>query len=294
MTTHLRSRDPGPELRGLARTLDRAAEYDFDLGAVRLGIDGLVVHRRRRRRQLTSAAAAAAAALVVGGSTWLLAPGRDLGTAATPVPPPTAAPTESSVVVEPSSIEPPSSPDPSTPVQFDVPDAAMLTMEQVGQGRQGTVESSQYGNQPAAIGQYCDTSDTGASGPAPVAGRQRSWSSGASDFDGQVEIVVTGWESGTGASAFTDVVEDTGRCVWLDPVVAIPRQGWRGDEGYLVSGAPVFGNAAVVAVQRVGDVLVGVTAYDSAGEAEAAAEAVRLSDLVVDELVASGLPQTGR
>ena len=69
---------------------------------------------------------------------------------------------------------------------------------------------------------------------------------------------------------------------------------WHGDDVFLATTAPVLGSAKAIAVQRVGDLLVGVTAYSDAGDEAALAEALRVSDLVVDELVASGLPATGR
>ena len=296
MTTDLRTRDPGPELPGLVETLELAADQPFDLGALLAGVDDRVLALRRRRRQLLAVAAAVAAVGVVGATTWLLGPGRDLGQVATPTPPPTAAPAPTAVV-EPSTD--PSTPDPSaggatTGVAYAIPESVVLTADQVGGGRQVTFDSADYVNQPVASGQYCDGADTGASGPAPVAGRQRTWSVSPTDFDGQLDLVVTGWAAGTGPQAFADLAADTGRCVWLDPVTEVAAPSWRGDDVFLASTTPVLGSAKAIAVQRVGDLLVGVTAYSDAGDAAAQAEALRVSDLVVDELVAAGLPATGR
>ena len=290
MTTDLRTRDPGPELPGLVETLELAADQPFDLGAVLAGVDDRVVVLRRRRRQVLAAAASVAAVGVVGASTWLLGPGRDLGQVATPTPPASAAPAPTAVV-EPTSD---SSSAATSEVDYAIPDRVVLTTEQIGGGRQVTLDTADYANQPVASGQYCDAADTGATGPAPVAGRQRTWNRSPTDFDGQVEVVVTGWASGTGPQAFADLAADTGRCVWLDPVTEVPAPSWQGDDAFLATTTPVLGSARAIAVQRVGDLLVGVTAYSEAGDAAAQSEALRVSDLVVDELVASGLPATGR
>ncbi len=102
--------------------------------------------------------------------------------------------------------------------------------------------------------------------------------------------MVTGWASGTGPQAFADLAADSGRCVWLDPVTEVAAPSWHGDDVFLASTTPVLGSARAIAVQRVGDLLVGVTAYSDAGDAAAQVEALRVSDLVVDELIASGLP----
>ena len=291
MTTDLRTRDPGPELPGLVETLELAADQQFDLGAVLAGIDDRVLVLRRRRRQLLAVAASVAAVGVVGATTWLLGPGRDLGQVATPTPPPTAAPAPTAVV------EPTSDPAASaatSEVAYAIPESAVLTVEQVGAGRQVTLDTADYANQPVASGQYCDVSETGAAGAAPVAGRQRTWNLSPTDFDGQVDLVVTGWASGTGPQAFADLAADSGRCVWLDPVTEVAAPSWHGDDVFLASTTPVLGSAKAIAVQRVGDLLVGVTAYSDAGDAAARQEALRVSDLVVDELIASGLPATGR
>ena len=106
--------------------------------------------------------------------------------------------------------------------------------------------------------------------------------------------MVTGWASGTGPQAFADLAADSGRCVWLDPVAEVAAPSWHGDDVFLAATTPVLGSARAIAVQRVGDLLVGVTAYSDAGDAAAQVEALRVSDLVVDELIASGLPATGR
>ena len=291
MTTDLRTRDRGPELPGLVETLELAADQPFDLGAVLAGVDDRVLVLRRRRRHLLAVAASVAAVGVVGATTWLLGPGRDLGQVATPTPPATAAPAPTAVV------EPTSDPSPggaTTEVAYTIPESVVLTGDQVGGGRQITFDSADYANQPVASGQHCDVSETGATGPVPVAGRQRTWNVSPTDFDGQLDLVVTGWATGTGPQAFADLAADSGRCVWLDPVTEVAAPSWNGDEVFLASTAPVLGSAKAIAVQRLGDLLVGVTAYSDAGDDAAVAEALRVSDLVVDELVTSGLPATGR
>lgn len=282
MTTHLRSRDPGPELPGLARTLDRAADHEFDLGAVRLGIDGLVVHRRRRRRQLTTALAAAAAVLVLGGSTWLLAPGRDLGTVATPVPPVTAAPTEPPVVVEPTTTEPP-----ALPYEL-VPDDVVLTDAEIGDGvLQLQQDQSRYADIPVVMGQACNQ---GLPGAEPVGGRTLAWFDPALQQGGSVLVNVTVWADGTGGAAFAEAVGDTGRCRWLDRAPVVDDGPWDVGDRFVVQGEDVFGAAVYRAVARVGDVLVGVEVNDPRGEDQAQTDAQRIADLVVRRVVDSGMP----
>jgi len=85
------------------------------------------------------------------------------------------------------------------------------------------------------------------------------------------------------------VVENDGQCRWTEPVTQVPASGWVGEEGLLLEGRALWGASTAMVVQRVGDVLVGVTAHSEGGQDAADAEARRVADLVTQKLLDTGL-----
>lgn len=278
MTTTLRTRDPGPELPGLVETLDSASAQHFDLAALRTGVDGLVRHRRRRRRQAVVASGAVAAVLVAGGLTWSLRPGPDAGgVAASPSPSASAESSTDAVEVQPSS--------PTTaPVDRTlVPDEVVLSVEEVGAGRGLASDLGQYADVPVVSGQQCDPL---AEGLAPEGGRVLGYFDPGDPGAGSVDVTVTVFSQGEGPRAFSEVVDDTGRCRWVDDVTS-SGSPWAGPSRYLMQGEDVFGAPVLRAVARSGDVLVGVQVIDVRGANQAQTDAQLLADLVLERARAS-------
>lgn len=279
MTTTLRTRDPGPELPGLVETLDGASAQHFDLAALRVGVDGLVRHRRRRRRQALVASGAVAAVLVGGGLTWSLRPGPEAGGVAAPPSPTTSAePPAGAIEVEPS----PASPS-ITVDRTLVPDGVVPTVEEVGAGRELSSDLGQYADVPVVSGQQCDPLGDGL---APEGGRVLGYFDPRDPGAGSVDLTVTVFAAGQGQQAFTEVVDDTGRCRWVDTVTS-SGSPWAGPSRYLVQGEDVFGAPVLRAVARSGDVLVGVEVIDVRGADQARTDAQRLADLVLERARAS-------
>ncbi|WP_232547198.1 hypothetical protein [Propioniciclava soli] len=148
-------------------------------------------------------------------------------------------------------------------------------------------DSGQSPLQPAAGGQYCDTSNNGATGlePTPLGGRQWSWY--ATDGSVGTTHVVTAWADGDGALA--DLAHDTGAC----------RFDTAGVEDYAVTLAD---HDAFAATYRVGEVhtavhtvlvrntLVSVTVDDWTGALDEAAEAQRLAERSAKVVARTRLP----
>ncbi len=125
-------------------------------------------------------------------------------------------------------------------------------------------------------GQYCDTTDNGATGnePLPTLGRWWFWFEDATTLGVSVDHVVTSWADAPGALA--DIQNDTGQC----------RVGSLELPNYTVQVADddefvaTWDNAAVAA-QLVGNNIVAITVDDWNDRIDELAEAQRLLDIAV-------------
>lgn len=123
-------------------------------------------------------------------------------------------------------------------------------------------------------GQYCDTTDDGATGlePLPYLGRWWSWYDADNDLDVSVDHVITTWDDVAGA--LSDVQNDTGHCRVFPgdtyTVVAADDDEW----------AAQFAKSAV-ALQVVDSSIVAITVYDWNDRIDEMAEAQRLLDVAV-------------
>lgn len=91
-----------------------------------------------------------------------------------------------------------------------IPQRVALKQNVVGRSLTDVFDLGNYAGTVASVGQYCDTTDNGATGtePEPIGGRWWTWSTPA--YDRSVDQVVTVWADAD--SAFSDVVFDTGYC----------------------------------------------------------------------------------
>ncbi|WP_206079704.1 hypothetical protein [Propioniciclava coleopterorum] len=91
-----------------------------------------------------------------------------------------------------------------------VPKRVALTPRDFGERIPLALDTGNYPDQPASVGQYCDVTGNGAEGtePRPLGGRQWNWLT--ADQRTSVTEVVTVW--GDAAHAFDQVVSDTGYC----------------------------------------------------------------------------------
>ncbi|PWJ46989.1 hypothetical protein SAMN06264364_14326 [Quadrisphaera granulorum] len=173
-------------------------------------------------------------------------------------------------------------------VAYEIPDL-VTSLSALPKGSELGDDIGQYRLQPTVSGQGCGEGDT-----AIVAGRQWTWTVGpmSNDLD-QVAttVTVTGWAAGKGPQAFRDVVANTGVCRWMSTpqVTAVAANG--ADEAWAATfrnNGLTFGRAAA----RVGDTVVGVEVMNP--PSGGTAEAQRVLEAVVAELVADHLPGTGR
>lgn len=118
--------------------------------------------------------------------------------------------------------------------------------------------------------------------------------------------VVTGWGRGAGQRRFDEIVGGEGICRWWADPEPVDRTAWAGDAGWAAvfreddGGDPATpGPVSVVAIERVGDLIVAVTASsgprvapDDAGRVERRTvdDAVRWADDLVAQVKASGHP----
>lgn len=307
MNERTRTTPVDESLPGLRETLQRAATRDFDVAAVQLRVTSTAA-RRRRQRDLGAGLGALLTVAVVAGTMWAVQPGgmpdgSGIAPAGTTVvstgPSPTQAPVPSPSQISSPTPSQTASPDEAsstgpadagqdyTVVAYDIPDSVQLSDAELGGGRTVTADHGQYANPVAVSGQYCQ--DPTSTGPDAVAGRMWSYGHGGGDFDGVVDVNVSGWAPGTGPDRLADVIQDDGRCRWLDPVTQVPASGWVGEEGLLLQAPAIWGSSTAMVVQRAGDVLVGVTARSEGGQDAAAAEARRVGDLVTQKLLDTGL-----
>lgn len=149
-------------------------------------------------------------------------------------------------------------------------------------------DSGQSPLQPAAGGQYCDTTDNGATGtePTPIGGRQWYWYS-ANTGGVSTTHIVTSWVDGAGA--LLDLANDTGAC----------RFGALGYQNFTVTQATdrefaaTYSSAGIdTAVHSilVRNTLVSVTVDDWGQNLDEAAEAARLAELSAAKVARTRLP----
>ncbi len=131
-------------------------------------------------------------------------------------------------------------------------------------------------------GQYCDTTDNGATGaePLPTLGRWWTWYDRANDLDVSVDHVVTSWADSQ--SALADIQNDTGHC----------RVGAMQYANYAVQVADddefvaTWDNTAVAA-QRIGNNIVAITVNDWNDRIDERAQAERLLDIAAAKVAKS-------
>lgn len=148
-------------------------------------------------------------------------------------------------------------------------------------------DSGQSPLQPAAGGQYCDTTDNGATGiePTPIGGRQWYWYS-ANTGGVSTTHIVTSWADGPGALA--DLQADAGACRFaavIDGLVVTLAT----DDAFA---ATFTGNGIESAVYSVlvGNTLVSVTVDDWGNAVDEVAEAQRLAELSATKVARTRLP----
>ncbi|WP_180357549.1 hypothetical protein [Streptomyces sp. NP160] len=172
-------------------------------------------------------------------------------------------------------------------VAYEIPDVATAaaTSAALPAGVRLGMDLGQYRLEPTVPGQACGSDDDA------VAGRQWSWAEDpqSNDVDQvSVDLVVTGWPTGSGARAFRDAVDDTGACRWTsDPISPAAVSVTGADDAWVASFAD-NGLDLTRGAARVGDLVVGVEVWNppsgSTGEVQ------RLLAAVTAELAASGLP----
>lgn len=276
---------PGTEVEALLeRALhDRLADGSVDLPRLTAGTRR-GIRRARTRRYVTVAACTASVGVAVAaaptGLAHLQRPAPNV-VVTTPAASATAAP-----VPTPSPTLGPDDPD---WVAYPIPDAVGFTRADLRRPMIDSYMSGQYRLQPTVDGQSCQ--DPAITGPEPIAGRQWGWADEESNRPQRTVImIVTGWERGTGAARFTDLVEDTGACRWLLLQHPASTAGLDGDDVWAASDEGgrhgLHGRAAV----RLGDVIVAVEVTDpDLSETAAAKEARRLVMIAAERLRTSGL-----
>jgi hypothetical protein len=157
-------------------------------------------------------------------------------------------------------------------------------------------DPSDYRRTPPARGaQVCDGEVVASEapgqqdGPEPVAARRHTaWAASGVPAHPMVDLVVTGWATGTGAERFADLKADRGACIWQFDQT---REDWPGADPGLtwLSTTPYGGAVQYVAAQRVGDVIVSAVVV-SPSRVDARNYAIALSDEVAQKVRASGIP----
>jgi hypothetical protein len=157
-------------------------------------------------------------------------------------------------------------------------------------------DPSDYRRTPPARGaQVCDDEVVASEspgqekGPEPVAGKSHSaWAASGQPAHPAVDLVVTGWATGTGEARFADLKANRGACIWQFDQT---REDWPGADPALtwLSTTPYGGAVQYVAAQRVGDVIVSAVVV-APSRVDARSYAMALSDEVAQKVRASGVP----
>jgi hypothetical protein len=299
----------------LAARLDSALQAD--LGSTRVDVAALLDGSRRRARRVRSqrfAAMAAVAALVVAVpvSYEVIRPERNRTVQ------PAAMLPSSSLTAMPWSDRPTPDPTrtpeavdslPSTPVPIDskltskprvtlkttgstiyqIPDSVAFTAAELPDGLTLNFDGA-GAKQPTVDGQVCDPGNPQAL--RPITGRQWSWvDSCGSMTSTTVNLIVTGWKTGTVKVAFGELVANTGYCQWLDPQTVVDfstpasDQSWSGTSTSSTDRPLKYGRAVI----RIGDLIAGVEVQDANGTDVAVKLAEKLAVDSCRHLQASGL-----
>ncbi|SMO63384.1 hypothetical protein [Propioniciclava tarda] len=153
-------------------------------------------------------------------------------------------------------------------------------------------DSGSYALQPAADGQYCDSTDNGSTGnePMPLGGRQWLWGSSPASNDPQVSVIeiVTIWADGK--KALTDLQNDTGACRFGALNLTAFKVVEKSATDFGATWRDGFGSFTAAHSRLVGDVLVSVTVTLPRGTAAStAAEATRLAGIGAERVQRTGL-----
>ena len=299
----------------LAARLDSALQAD--LGSTRVDVAALLDGSRRRARRVRSqriAAMTAVAALVVAVpvSYEVIRPERNRTVqpaAMLPSSSLTAMPWSDRPTPDPTRTPPAADSLPSTPVPLDskltskpritlkttgstiyqIPDSVAFTAAELPDGLTLNFDGA-GANQPTVDGQVCDPGNPKAL--RPITGRQWSWvDSSGSMTSTTVNLIVTGWKTGTAKAAFGELVANTGYCQWLDPQTVVDfstpasDQSWSGTSTSSTDTPLKYGRAVI----RIGDLIAGVEVQDANGTDVAVKLAEKLAVDSCRHLQASGL-----
>ncbi len=298
----------------MSQELERELEQALDQRLRRAPVDGesLLVgarkraHRIRRRRQQAVAVLAVGAVLGAGSLGWLVRAGTDEVVQAaspslstplkSPVPEATGSPapsdgaSPSSLPTEPlnSSAQKTAVPGaPQAPVvdfselgadelAFELPDSVLPGPGDLpGLAAQ---EVMRYRKVPAVMGMQCNLGEWGVE---PITGMSQMWYESMTSVD----ITVTGYSRGTGATIWEELRTDTGYCRWMDSADVV--------EGTSAEGFPMITRDEAEYAQRViriGDVLVGVQARATGQDP---AVATRIAELTAQRVAAQNVTGTG-
>jgi hypothetical protein len=299
----------------LAARLDSALQAD--LGSARVDVAALLDGSRRRARRVRSqrfAAITAVAALVVAVpvSYEVIRPERNRTVQPVEMLPSsslTAMPWSNRPTPDPTRTPEATASLPSTPAPNDskltskprvtlktagsaiyrIPDSVAFTAAELPDGLTLTLDVA-GAKQPTVAGQVCDPGNPKA--VRPITGRQWSWvDSSGSMTSTTVNLIVTGWKTGTGTEAFRELVANTGYCQWLDPQTVVDfstpasDQTWSGTSTSSANAALKYGRVVV----RIGDLIAGVEVQDASGTDVAVKLAEQLAVDSCGHLQASGL-----
>lgn len=177
-------------------------------------------------------------------------------------------------------------------VAYRVPPEVFPTDAELPRPMEQMFTAEDYGGIPQVQGQTCNRPQVF---PRPIAGSAVSWAD-AKDYEAlSIDVNVTGWEPGTGAERFAEIVDDSSRvCAFDQPFRAASTDGMTaGDERFA---ATMTGNHAADgwASVRVGDVVVSVSVMHEDGPRAAVRIARDLADGVAYRVKSTGLDAVGR
>jgi hypothetical protein len=172
---------------------------------------------------------------------------------------------------------------------YRIPDSVAFSAAELPDGSKLNLDLDTGTKTPTSMGQVCDPGNP--KGARPITSRQWGWAVGDAMTATTVNLVVTGWKSGTGKLAFDQLVTDTGFCQWDDPQTEVDfsttlsDQSWSGTSVSSVNSSLKYGRAVV----RLGDVIAAVEVQDASGTDVALKLADRLAVVSCRHLQSSGL-----
>ncbi len=285
--------------RLLSDAADYAPERDLIGGAVRSA------DRRRAVGRAVSVAAVSVAAVLMGAFVVNLNGNAQLGVPATapgsptPTMPPTqtpsASPTSAATTAPPPSpqVDETRSPtpqpittttlaNPTMPVAFPIPNEAAFRQADFDRKLTRFLDSGDYPRTATAMGLTCNLNRPDAL--QPIAGRGWWWLQNPKVMRSfGVELNITGWSDASHALA--ELKNDTGQCTYGGPYTVIESKPDR----YLFRLGT--GAKAVIAIERVNNVLVAVTVTPGPDDSKATvqSEAERLLQIAVQRAYLTGL-----